>query len=192
MGINITIKPQLQVITRLNVLYQVVSHLVVGFAGSESESITNMIRKGVIERQIFEEIAIWYLDGNGEGLARATIHIDWATHNVCAIAPGGDRFEIEQDVPIAKQISEVYNLLVCHVERMRGALPLKKQTIHYTFVESIRKDPKEHQKARDLLGMKPATPIKWAPSAPPGDRVSIEYASANLPEALISIEHARS
>ncbi len=194
MSIQIDVKPRLETLSRLRVLYHVVHELSRGF-GLEEYRLEN-IRKGILERQILGEIFINYLNAEEKLVGKITITIDWEKHRVLAKSGEGKNFEIDPTKSINEQISRIYPLLVAHTEELRKAFDVKRIGIQYQYKRDMWGDEKKLKEAREFLGTSVATEeLKWAEISTSSSThvkewdVEFEYISRKLAELSIKIEH---
>ena len=190
MGIDIKVKPQLEVRSRLKVLHYVVRELAEGFgAGPQSLEI---IRKGVLERQVIEKIFIEYLDGRGRLVGRVVITIDWKRHEVLASSSEGKEFRINSSRSVNEQISGIYQILVEHTRALRKAFDVKEISVAYSYTSDVWNDESKLKEVREYLGTSPSKSREWAPtSSVQGKKWDfvLEFVSRKLRELRVRVEH---
>jgi hypothetical protein len=188
----ITLKPELVVKVRLQVLYDVVRELVQAFSVDYPEHTANLIRQGVLEKQYFKAIYIYFLNEEGKRVGEAVIEIDWKLHTV-KVKEGKNSFRVDQSKSVHEQISEVFPVLVKHVEKMKRVLKVTKTVVWYGW----RGDLQNLHAAKTELGFstgKSPSPPEWASSVvikpePGDDDLHLEYVSQALQELRVTIKH---
>ena len=175
---------------RIRVLHNVTKERAEGF-GCERTSL-DIIEKGIVQRQLIEEISINYLDGANKLVGRVTIEIDWKKHRVLALADTdkGRSFEINSGQSVNKQISMIYPKIVEHTKNLREAYKIEKIETRYGYTSGVWNDPMKLAEARKFLGTSPAEDIEWAKSI--SNDFEIEFAAKQLEELKIRIEHDKS
>lgn len=194
MSMEIDVKPKLEVLSRLRVLYHVVHELARGFGLEEYRLET--IRKGILDKQVLGEIYINYLNAEGKLVGKVTMTIDWDKHRVFAQSEGGRSFEVDPTISISEQISRIYPLLVAHTEELRKTFGVQRINVQYQFKRDMWGDEKKLKEAREFLGTTPITEeLNWAENPTSSSTyiwkwdVELEYISRKLAELRIKIEH---
>lgn len=188
MNIQLSIKPELEVRSRLIVLYYVVRELSEGFGASKSD--LAIIKKGIFDKEIISKIYIYYLNESKELVGKVIIAIDWEKHYILASDENGKSFEIDTKKSICEQISELYNILIYHTKKIREALLVKEINFRYTYKSEIYNDENKLKEARKFLGLSIAEKddIKWTEKK---FDFKIEVQADRLNELNISIENKK-
>ena len=190
MGMDIKVKPQLEVRSRLQVLYYVVREITEGF-GASSQALET-IKKGVLDQQVIEKIFINYLDDKGRLVGRVVIAIDWERHEVLASSSEGKEFRINSSRSVSEQISKVYQILVEHTKKLRQAFDVKEIEVRYSYTSEVWNNKSKLKEVREYLGTSPSSQREWAPTSSTQSKkwdIVMEFASWKLRELKVRIEH---
>ncbi|MCC7163515.1 MAG: hypothetical protein IT331_13550 [Anaerolineae bacterium] len=200
---QIILRPELVARVRLQVLYDVVRELVEAFSVDSPEQTASLIRKGVLEKPYFSAIHIYFLNGTGKRVGEATLQIDWNLHKV-KIKSGETTYYVDPspNKSIHEQISEIFPVLVRHVNKMKRVLGVKRTEVWYSWRREISDDEKRYQEARIELGFSAQNtrrPPDWAEARTDplkdddddddNDDIYLEYVAQSLQELRVVIKH---
>lgn len=185
---SVELRPDLEAVVRLRILYYVVYELAEGFGATDQSLET--IKKGVLEQQLLSKIIINYLDSNGNLVGRATMTIDWDTYRVMAEDERGKVFYLDSKGSISDQVSRVYSVLLEHTNRLRKFYDVKKVVVRYSYTSEVWGNKQKLKAARKTLGTSAGEDLEWSQhSSPEGLDVEFEYISHKLKELRVLIEH---
>jgi hypothetical protein len=173
---TIKLRPDLILLTRLQVLDRVVRELAAGFGATETELET--IRKGIVERQFLSKIAFFYFRNN-ELVGEGEISIDWDRYTV-NVSSKESTFSFDKSRSIAEQTSELYSLIINHVSEMKRNLRVTRVQAIYWFRTGVNA-AEVHQ----FLGTHPTTAPKRNGQYP----VTFRVRTGNLNEVAAVIAH---
>ena len=142
-------------LTRLKTLYYYVYEMAQAFGVGQSS--LDSIEKGVWKRQIIKDIIIKYRNKDDVVLGKVIISIDWEKHKILTTADGSETFKFSSEKSIHSQISEVSDILIEHVNKMRKSLPITRITTSYYYIDEIDYDEEALEAARAFLGHVPGT-----------------------------------
>jgi hypothetical protein len=187
---EIKLKPELVLKSRISILNEVVSELLIGFgAGANALEIA---RKGILEQQILKTVTILYLNSSNKLVGRVIIKIDWKNHHIFAETDEGKNFEVLSDKSksIKDQLSDIFSILVEHTEKLRAAFGSLKVVTQYTYVQEVYEDQQKLNLVRNFLKLSPsAEDYEWSVSS--GADFDIEFISDNLKELEIICEYIK-
>lgn len=197
---EIILRPELIARVRLQVLYDVVNELVRAFSVDYPEQTARLIKQGVLEKQCFSAIHIYFLNGEAKRVGEATLEIDWGLHKV-KVRDGENTFLIDPspNKSVHEQISEIFPILVRHVNKMKRVLGVTRTEVWYSWRDEVTRDSKRYRDIRIELGF-PAeeshkSPPEWSktvikPEDDNGiDDIYFEYVSQSLQELRVIIKH---
>jgi len=195
---ELLLKPELLVKVRLQVLYDVVKELVQAFSVDYPEQTARLIRQGILEKQYFRAIHIYFLNNSGKRVGEAILEIDWDMHTV-KVRDGENTFHIDSNKSVHEQISEVFPILVRHVNKMKRVLGVTRTEVWYSWRHEIASDSKRYRDAKIELGFSvedTRRPPEWS-ETPTGtndydddiDDIYFEYVSQSLQELRVIIKH---
>lgn len=192
MGINIKVNPEIELKSRINVLYNVVKELSLGF-GADAQA-AEVIKKGVLNRQLFDSIEINYMNSEDKVVGRVTIDIDWDKHDVRASSESGKNFQLDPSKSVSEQITHVYKILTEHTEKLRKAYGVKKILTRYGLRTDLYKDQQKLAEAKKYLNMSDGASLTWSEKPPSHSKdkkldLEIKFISELLDELKITIEH---
>ncbi len=187
---EVNLKPSLITKVRLHVLYEVTKEIVEAFSLSFPTSTVDTIKKGVLDKQLFKKILIYFLNANGNKVGEAKITIDWEKHFVLTSTDGKDFFSLDPNQSINHQISEVLPILIKHVDHMKKSLSVTKTEAWFTFTDEINNSQESYKDACKYCGFavenKRSEP-EWEANKKP--KISIDFSPDDLKELGISITH---
>lgn len=191
MTVAIKLRPDLIVRTRIEVLHGVIRELAQGFGAREGT--LQIIRKGILERQLLESIDLNYLNAGGKLIGRLSLKVNWRDHTFMAQSESGRTFEVDSKLSLAEQVSGVYRQLVEHTAELRSAFGVLNVDSQITYRAEIRNDEEKLKEARAFLGTSPGKVLEWAKGATGAARpdFTIHYSSERLKEFSVVIEHLK-
>lgn len=187
MNVQIHIKPELKVSSRLQILYYVIYEIAEGL-GTDNKALET-IRKGVLERQLLGTIWINYLNENERLVGKVTITIDWDKHRVLAKDDRGREFELDPSQSVSNQISNLYSILVEHTQKLRKNSGVKRVVAQYGYAREIWMDEKKLAEARRFLDLVPGKEFDWEYIDGTNPDITFEIVANKLEELKISVEH---
>lgn len=154
MSDKVKVNSRVKVETRLNVLGTAISEFASAF-GADRSCLTS-IQKGVLDRQIIEDIKLHYYSGK-KHVCAITMHIDWKCHQVLVNSDDGNQFKLRSDEPLLDQLDAASKEIIAHVDRIRKQCKVTNIECYYIYREEYRNDEKKHNEARKYLGHSPVT-----------------------------------
>jgi hypothetical protein len=193
--IRIKAKPGILLRSRLEILHDVVKELSQGFLGDlkAHDSILNVIQKGVLDRQLLQEITFYYLNADDEIDGFVSLEINWKQHQVFASNQAGNKFSVEESKSIRDQISGIYSVLVQHTDELKKTFGTVEVQVHYRYRPEITNNPEKDAEVSSFLGLSKVKGKLRKSSqklSQSDDSITrLEYYSRNLQELRIKIEH---
>lgn len=188
---QIKLRPDLEVRTRTKILYDVVNELTQSFLVQNPQNISEILRKGILEKQYLSMVHIYLIDNNDQRMAEITITIDWDLHRL-RIKGGQKEFSIEPSRSVNEQISEVFPVITRHINRLKSAFKIKRSEVWFTYRNEINRDEQKFKEASEFVGTGKGTPPKWSDNIKAEDQVFLEYVAEALDELKVTIVHKRS
>ena len=186
---EIKLRPVLEVKTRTRILYDVVDELTRSFLVQNQESVSRILRRGILEKQYLSSIHIYLIDSQEKRIAEIRIDIDWNLHKL-KITSGVNEFNIDSTRSISEQISEVFPIIKRHIQCLKSAFRITRSEVWYSYKNDIYKNPTAYAEAREYVGTGEGTPPEWSNTSELDD-VFIEFVSEALQELRITIRHKR-
>lgn len=144
------VKADLSVKTRIEALYYFIYEMSDAFGVNLSGLET--IRKGVFEKQLVRKIIVNYYNEKDEVVGRVTIDIDWEKHEFLASTDYGSTFRLDPKKAVKSQISELSEIIISHVNKMRKTYHVKKVVTRFRYIEQIESDPEKNRETMKYLG----------------------------------------
>lgn len=187
--VKVLVKPEVEVMARLEILNRVAYALVLGFGGEMiPESHLEILRKG-IELKAFQKILLHFFDHNKIQKCEVNIKIDWTKHQCSASSDDGTNLFVDPDASIFDQLSRIYHLLVQHVEKLRKQFCINKITMHFELTDEIYADKQKTKEMRKKLGLVETKPITWKNHSNKPPEIFAEFICKELAELGTSILH---
>lgn len=186
---EINLKPTLITKIRLQVLYEVVKEVVQSFSVSYPNSTFETIKKGMLDRQYFKQIMIYFLNEKGYKVGEAVISIDWEKHFIMTSTEGKNIFNLDPTQSLNKQISEALPLIIDHVNAMKTNLKVRKTEVWYRIRDDIRNDTEKYEEACKYCGF-PVENIKspeWEKNNE--QKITIKFSPDDLNEFGLTLTH---
>lgn len=189
---QIKLRPDLQIRTRTKVLYDVVNELTQSFLVQNPQSVSEILRKGILEKQYISILHIYLIDNDDRRIAEITIMIDWDLHRL-RIKGGKREFSIDPNRSVNEQISEVFPIISRHIYHLKSAFKIKRSEVWFSLKNEISRDEQKYKEAREFVGLGTGTgtPPKWSDNLKVEDQVFLEYVAESLDELRITIFHKR-
>lgn len=183
---DIRVTPRIYKLMRIYTLFRVIQDLARGFGVSEKE--ITIIEKGVIEKQVFERIEIFYLNASNDAVCKATLYIDWGRYNVSMNSPNEREFLLDTSKSIREQVSLVYSDIIRFMQDLQNDYNkhICKIEVYYYFIDEINLDKKRLAEERQRLGLISATVPKWVDNHSPHRKMSFQ--ANRLQELGVGIE----
>jgi len=144
-------KVEIEVRARIRVLHKVIEELLKAFYPDAS---IETIKKGILERQYFEKIYIYFLNKADNKVGEVIIKIDWEKHYIATSTEKGDTFNIDTNKSINEQLSELFPKIIEHMKKMKQHLGVQKTDVWYGWRNDIWQDKEKLKEARLYCGFK--------------------------------------
>lgn len=182
---QIIVKPEILVLSRLRVLYDVVDQLTRSFCVQDQQTVSDIIRKGILERQYLSAVHIYLIDKKNLRLADIALEIDWNIHRV-KIKSGQDEFHLDSDRSVSDQVSSIFPLITKHINSMKNAFGIVRSEVWYTFRGDVQR-----QEAMKYCGTVDKTSPAFSETIADEDTVFLEFISEALQELRVTIHHKK-
>lgn len=148
-GVGVELYTNVEVLSRLELLFATISNFASAFGADKA--CLNSIEKGVKERQIIEEIKLYYYDKDDKIQGFISLKIDWNKYELNIMDDKNKNFKVDRDKSLLEQLDQAIPEIIKHVNRMRENLGIKKvrSTFNYTPYFSTGEKYKE---ALNFLG----------------------------------------
>lgn len=141
--------PRINVMIRIRVLHKVVEELVKAFCpDAELET----IKKGILDKQYFKSISIYFLNKAGNKVGEVILTIDWDKHHIAANALNGRTFNIDTNQPVNEQLSELFPKIINYTQTIKKHLNVCKTEIWYSWRNEIWSNQEVLKEARQYCG----------------------------------------
>ncbi len=150
MEVKSDVRTGLSVKTRIETLYFFLYEISDAF-GVNNEAL-NTIQKGVLDRQLVRRIIINYHNSNDEVLGRVVIDIDWEKHKFLASTDQGSLFRLDPQKTIRSQISDLSEIIISHVNKLRSEYNVTHVTTNYRYLKEIESDSTKNRETMKYLG----------------------------------------
>jgi len=187
---EIKLRPELEVRTRTRILYDVVDELTRAFLVQNQETVSAILRKGILEKQYLSGIHIYLIDSLNKRIADISLEIDWNLHRL-RIKGGQKEFSIDPTRSINEQISAIFPVITRHIQRLKGAFKITRSEVWYTYKHDIYNDPAKYAEAKKYVGTGEGKSPEWSNTNISDDDVFFEFVSEALDELRIKIQHKR-
>ena len=145
----VKVKNRVRIDTRIGVLSTAVGAYAKSFGADQG--CLESIRKGVHERQIIEQIELYYY-ARKKYVGHITMKIDWERHQVLVDSAGGNEFRLDADKPILEQLDAASQEIIRHVERLKENCHVTKVETSYCYRSEYRNNEEKLVEARKFLG----------------------------------------
>jgi hypothetical protein len=186
---SINLKPSLITKVRIQVLHEVTKELIESFGVSSPVQVFETLKKGLLDRQYFKRITVYFLNEKGNKVGEATIDIDWDKHFF--IATTKDLFTLDPTKSINSNLSDALPVLIEHVKVMKKNLDVKKVTVWYWWRDDIVNENQKHKEAYAYCGFSP-NPTKspqWENDN--ASKVALTFTPKELQELALTITHEK-
>ena len=186
---DISLKPSLIPKARLHLLYEVTKELVQAFSVTYESRAFEIIKKGLLERQIFKRVMIYFLNSSGKKVGEAALSIDWEKHHVFTSTAGKDIFNVDPTKSLHQQISEVLPEIITHVSIMKTNLRVAKTEVWYYLKDDFYLDEVKYKDACRYCGlsMEKQQPPEWEKMD--SNKIVLEFTPEDLGEFGLTITH---
>ena len=150
MDVEAGIKSGLNVKTRIETLYFFLYEMADAF-GVDNRAL-DTIKKGVLDRQVVRKIIINYPNSSDEVIGRVVIDIDWEKHKFLASTDQGSLFRLDPQKTIRSQISDLSEIIISHVNKLRAEYRVKYITTNYRYIKEIEYDSAKNREVMKYLG----------------------------------------
>lgn len=188
---EIDLKPTLITKIRLQVLYEITKEIVQSFSVTFPSSNFDSIKKGMLDRQYFKRILIYFLNEKENKVGEARIDIDWEKHFIMASTEGKNVFNFDPTQSINMQVSEALPKIIAHVNEMKVKLGVTKTEVWYTFIDEISDNKEKYEEACKYCGfpIKKQKSPEWEKSTTP--KITIQFSPEDLSEFGLTITHEK-
>lgn len=150
MEVTTGVKTEVNVKTRIETLYFFLYEMADAF-GVDNAAL-DTIEKGVLDKQIVRRMIINYHNNNDEVIGRVTIDIDWEKHRFLASTDHGSHFRLDPKKTIRSQISELSEIIISHVNKLRSEYDVIKVTTNYRYLKEIETDSEKNRETMKYFG----------------------------------------
>ncbi len=150
MEIKSGVKTGLNVKTRIQTLYFFLYEMADAF-GVDNAAL-DTIQKGILDKQVVRKIIINYHNNSDEVIGRVTIDIDWEKHEFLASTDQGSHFGLDPQKTIRSQISDLSEIIIAHVNKLRSEHNVKHISTNYRYIKEIESDPQKNNETMKYLG----------------------------------------
>lgn len=182
--VKMEVSPELVILTRKQVLHRTVAEIAEKILSSESAQ--EVIRKGVLEKQIIKSIIFVVKDKSGYLVAQFKISIDWEKHTINATLPDGSHFKLAGKESIANQVLSVASEMAQLIDDVKKHYEANHIQYNYVYRDEIRADRDKTEAADRFLGLRD-TEDKWASEGKLTWDFEVEYTPRALSELNISV-----
>lgn len=145
----IELKPSIQVRARIQVLYETIEELVTAFNPNIDSEI---LKKGILERQYFKRIYIYFLNKAGNKVGEVILTIDWEKHYIIANTWDNKTFKIDKSKSVVEEIYVVFQQIVEYIETIKHHLNVYQYDVWYGWREEISNNEEKLKEARQYCG----------------------------------------
>lgn len=157
---EIGLRSGVRVTSRLKTLYSFIYEMAESFGADETD--LAVIEKGVLKQQILKEIQINYVNADDVVAGRVILSVDWEEHRLRASTNYGASFELNPEKSVHAQLTELSDIIIDHVNKMRDYIDVRRIDTHFTYIDEIYQDKKRLTDARSYLGLKKADNMNTA------------------------------
>lgn len=150
MEVKSGVKTGLNVKTRIETLYFFLYEMADAF-GADNGALDS-IKKGVLDRQVLRKIIINYHNNSDEVIGRVVIDIDWEKHKFLASTDQGSLFQLDPQKTIRSQISDLSEIIISHVNKLRSEYKVTRITTNYKYIKEIESDSAKNKEVMKYLG----------------------------------------
>lgn len=150
MEVKSGVKAGLNVKTRIQTLYFFLYEMADAF-GVDNAAL-DTIQKGILDKQVVRKIIINYHNNSDEIIGRVTIDIDWEKHKFLASTDQGSHFGLDPKKTIRSQISDLSEIIIDHVNKLRSEHNVKHISTNYRYIKEIESDSEKNKETMKYLG----------------------------------------
>lgn len=171
---------------RVRVLYDVIKNL--AFSCGFPHYIEESLKKGIVDRQIYEEVYAYYINGNGKAVGRVSFEIDWDQYEIHSKTDSGKEISVRNDIPLIDQFAIWAEDIANYISEMQKALGVEEIWVFYRYRPEIRNDPIKDKEADAFLGLTRSNKrIEFDSSSGEQFERNMTFISEMLPELKINV-----
>ena len=140
--------PTLEVMIRIGVLHKVVEELVTAFYPDAN---LETIKKGILDRQYFKTLYIFFLNKTGNKVGEVILTIDWDKHYVAANTLNNGTFNIDTTKSFNEQLSELFPKIVKYTQTIKQHLNVHQCEIWYGLRDEVYNNKEMRKKHIDIV-----------------------------------------
>lgn len=179
--------PTLEVMIRIGVLHKVVEELVTAFYPDAN---LETIKKGILDRQYFKTLYIFFLNKTGNKVGEVILTIDWDKHYVAVNTLDNGTFNIDKTKSFNEQLSELFPKIIKYTQTIKQHLNVHQCEIWYGLRDEVYNNKEMMEEAYQYCGFsqenKREEP-KWEMLR--AGRMEVEFTSERLNELGLKITH---
>lgn len=145
----IQVKPITEVMLRVQVLYKTIVELVEAF---DSTANLDIIKKGILERQYFDRLYIFFLNKAGNKVGQVIITIDWNKHSISTDMLNEMTFDSDPTKSMTDQLSAAFSYIMKYMRDIKQHLHVHNNDMWFGWREEIWKDKEKLKEARQYCG----------------------------------------
>jgi hypothetical protein len=137
--VQLDVPVAIEILTRKQALFHVVSEFALKIL--ENDSLGQSIKKGILEKEIIEEISFCMLNLEKKIVAKIKLEIDWERHQIKARSEDGNKFKISKNKSVAMQllsIAESLSTLIDDAKKHYGKISIETT---FKYRDELRGDP---------------------------------------------------
>lgn len=181
--------PTIELGIRIGVLHRVIEELVEAFYPTAN---FNTIKKGILERQYFKTLYIYFLNKAGNKVGEVTITIDWDKHSVATNTLNKATFDIDTTKSVTEQLSEVYPQIIDYVQTIKQHLDVHDTEMWFGWREEIYNNEEKLREACQYCGFtqenKGNEPV-W--EKVDTTKIKVYFSAGNLNELGLEVVHLK-
>lgn len=186
-GVGLDLNLNLKVKVRISVLYDVINNLTKAF--DFPKNISDILYKGIVERQILKSVYAYYLDRNDKAVGMVKFNIDWEKHFLYAETDTGKVIEIREDIPLIDQFANWSRDIICYVKEMQKELKVNKVDVYFRYRDEIKNNAVLNIEADKFLGLhRSIKKIKFSEEKSEEFKRNMSFVSEMLPELEIELK----
>lgn len=181
--------PTIEVTIRIRVLHKVVEELVKAFYPDANLGI---IKKGILDRQYFESIYIYFLNKAGNKVGEVVLTIDWDKHFIAANTLNQRTFNVDTTKSINEQLSELFPKIINYMQTIKKHLNVHNVEVWYGWRDEVWNNKEVLKEARQYCGFSlnnNRQEPKWETLN--AKQMEIGFTSENLNELGLKITHLK-
>lgn len=185
----IQVKPKAKLTPRVQVLYRIIKELVEAFDSAQN---LDIIKKGILERQYFDKLYIFFLNKAGNKVSEAIITIDWNKHSISANILNDMIFDSDPTKSMTDQLSAVFSHITNYMRDIKQHLHVHNNEMWFGWREEIWKDKEKLKEARQYCGFaQENTRIQPEWEKLDATKIQYDFTPMMLDEFKLQITHFR-